>query len=746
MTTMLDEALDCALRGWYIFPCREKPGTPYKNKNDEWITPEEKTPYTSKGLHDATIDVDQIVSWFTTWPDAMIGVNAGLSGLFVVDIDRKHVDGLETYSKWNINDTAGLQSITPSGGQHIVFTGRGKSGSNAKTGIDTRGEGGYFIAPPSRIIQGEHPGEYKRFNDWGKTPGVIPDGLMANLFPDKVVEYVKGVSSGSNGEKKELSRASLNFLVNGAMPGERNSTLFKVMADFVGCGYTQEEAKEFVFPVCERIGIGVSEFEKVMSHAYSKPRTSSIPDSVQEKIKEGGKNLASRITPEEATAIEEALLACLLIDNNVIPPVSDIIGFEDFQVFKNRVIFKSIIKLNNSGMKVDYLTVSNEVNKETDKISLDDISKIVNGYYANTENVTTYALIIKEKSSIRQIEALMDNKASYMKSGSLVEIVANIEKSVADIALHGGVKSTSVINGSQAIDLITEHNRKMESGEIEQLKIGFADYDNQIGGLYSNELVLSTGKAGAGKSALALSILNNVGLTQGKPVAMFTLEMSTRETICRLVTQLTGIPFKNVYQAKMTVPQWKDYKTAIERIKDSKLFFDDSFGITVAELRAKIRRLMEKDIKLIVVDQLEQVQGHGNQPQYIQLDKISYEIKSLTKEFDTPIILNHQIRIRAGLDKNGRDNGAESELQDLNQAGEKAPDQVWMIQHRTDDSKNIIQSKIKMAKNRNGIKIDFPVKFLGERMLFANLSKQECERAVKEVKHDDNPNPDWARE
>ena len=719
--TMLQEALTYAGRGWYVFPCREKPGEPFI-RNGETITPAEKTPYVSKGLDSATLDLDQIRAWWGKWSEAMIGINAGKSGLFVVDIDKKHVNGLDTFTQWNINDSAGLHSITPSGGMHIIFTGAGKSSTNAKTGIDTRGEGGYFIAPPSKILSGEYAGEYKCMGDWSKTPGIIPDGLLARLFPDKTTEYVKGNFTPPDGTKKQLSRASLNFLANGAPVGGRNAALFKVLADFAGCGYSKEYAKETVLPICTRIGLTVSEFEQVLGHAYSKPRTSSIPDSIQEKILEGGKHVASKITFEEQVAMEDALLASMLMDNALIPAINDILNFEDFHVLKNRLIYKTINKIYNSGMKADYLTVSSELEKETKKITLDEISNMMNQYLINTDSVMSYCKIIKEKASINKVEAVMDNKAEYLKAGNLIEIITSLEKDIADIAVYGGVKSTSVMTGKQATDMVSERTRMIESGEIEQLKTGFVDYDYHVGGIYSNELIVCAARSGDGKSALALSILNELGLRQNKSVALFSLEMSTHESICRLICQITGIPFKYVYQGKMSPEQWKTYKEAMTRISDSKIYFDDGFGMTVPEIRSKIRKLMEKDIKFAVIDQLEQVKGYDSLPSHIQFDKNAYDIKNLTKEFNVPIFLNHQFN-RAIMDRKLKN--PEPELNDLNQAGEKPADQVWVIRHNKDDRGNIMQSKIKMLKNRNGPKIEFAVIFVGERMLFSNPVREE---------------------
>lgn len=732
MGNMLQEALEYARRGWYVFPCRERPGEPYV-RNGETIVPLEKTPYVAKGLNDASIDEDQIKAWWNTWKDALIGVNAGKSGLFVVDIDKKHVNGLDTYSLWDINDSAGLRSITPSGGMHIIFTGKGKSSTNAKTGIDTRGEGGYFIAPPSKIIQGEYMGDYRRDNDWSNPPGVIPDGLMGKLFPETTVEYVRGSSTpAQDGDKKKLSRITLEFMVTGALEGERNTKLYNAACDFVGCGYTREETKGFLFPICQTMQLSNSEFEQVLTHAYSKPRTPSIPDSIQEKIMGGGKDVAGKITFEEQSIMESAVLACMMLDNTSIPTIEDILYFDDFRILKNRIIYRTIIRMYMSGMRVDHLTVSSEVSKETDKVSLDDIVMLTSQYFINVDNAITYASIIKEKASLRKLESLLDNKDKYIKN-NILESINLLEKDITDIALASGARSTAVLTAEQAVEMVTLQTDKLIKGQIEQLKTGFIEYDYQVGGIYSDELIVCAARSGDGKSGLALSIINHVSIVEMKPTALFSLEMSTHESVCRLICQLTGIPFKKVYQGKLNGEEWKSYNNAKERISSSNIFFDDGFGMTVPEIRSKIRKLVEKGIKLVVIDQLEQIKGYEGMPVYVQFDKIAYDIKNLTKEFNIPIILNHQLN-RNVMDR--KLHNPEPILSDLNQAGEKPANQVWVISHNKDDKGNILQSKIKVLKNRNGPRVEFAVVFLGDRMLFSNPTTEK-EKYVFHSKSDD---------
>ena len=423
-------------------------------------------------------------------------------------------------------------------------------------------------------------------------------------------------------------------------------------------------------------------------------------------------------------------------------------------MLKNRIIYRVINRMYLSGMKVDHLTVSSEVEKDTNKVTLDDISKLISQYFVNTDNAITYASIIKEKSSMRKLEALLDNKDKYIK-GNLIESINTLEKDVADIALASGTKSSAVLTSEQAVEMVSIQTQMLISGQIEQLKIGFSEYDYQIGGLYSNELIVCASRSGDGKSSLALSIVNHVSIIQEKPSAFFSLEMSTHESICRLICQLTGIPYKNVYQGKMSTEQWKDYENAMKRISSSPIYFDDGFGMGVPEMRSKIRKLMDKGIKLVVIDQLEQVKGYEGMPVHVQFDKIAYDIKNLTKEFNVPILLNHQLN-RSIMDR--KLHNPEPILSDLNQAGEKPANQVWVISHNKDpQTGKILQSKIKILKNRNGARIEFSVVFVGDRMLFSNPMRPEDKIVFHSQKDDDDtktyqdslndidPDPYWVK-
>ncbi len=267
--SMLEAALQYVQRGWYVFPCREEPGEAYQDKKGRLVIPKEKSPYISNGLHAASLEPAKIEHWWKKWPGALIGVTCGKSGLFVVDLDTKHgKDGVGDFSRQGIEATGALHSRTASGGLHIVLRGSGKNSTGA-TGIDKRGEGGYFIAPPSKIINGEIPGEYSALDDWARTPAEVPAGLQETL--DKLQAEQKEKARSKN----KLSAATLNFIVNGASEGERNDRLFTAACDLSGCGYSLSEAELKLLPVMSQLGTSEIEARRTIESAYSKERKSA---------------------------------------------------------------------------------------------------------------------------------------------------------------------------------------------------------------------------------------------------------------------------------------------------------------------------------------------------------------------------------------------------------------------------------------------------------------------------------------
>ena len=224
---ILDAALNYAARGWPVFPCRR-----------------DKRPYTAGGYKAATTDPAQIRKWWNVFPDAAIGLDCGGAGLLVIDCDVKNaLDGIAAFEALGIDHAGALHSQTPSGGLHIVFSqnGNGPMGNTAgrlAPGIDTRGQGGYIIAPPSEL----DTGAYVALDDWTRNPAPLPETLARRLRKDKPSAATPPATPpGATGDAWALAalRGECDRLAY-AQPGGRNDALNRAayaLGQLVGAGY-----------------------------------------------------------------------------------------------------------------------------------------------------------------------------------------------------------------------------------------------------------------------------------------------------------------------------------------------------------------------------------------------------------------------------------------------------------------------------------------------------------------------------
>lgn len=195
---LLKEALKYAGKGFYVFPCREKyEGKYYSKKFGKWREADAKQPRVSGGLNNATIDSNIIREWWSRsgWENSCIAINCGLSKLFVIDMDVHNINGMNNFNKLAIPDIDAWHSSTANGGMHIVFSdpkGIGKSSTNSRLGIDTRGRGGYFIAPPSCIYEKDGTKKcYIALDDWDRKLQEISPDSMKKLGIDREQTVIK---------------------------------------------------------------------------------------------------------------------------------------------------------------------------------------------------------------------------------------------------------------------------------------------------------------------------------------------------------------------------------------------------------------------------------------------------------------------------------------------------------------------------------------------------------------------------
>lgn len=289
LTPNLQTALELAGLGWYVFPCREKPGDPYTDKKTgELKTPQTKQPYTHAGKDDATTDPAIIRRWWSRWPGALVGIYCAKSGFFALDIDidpEKGVDGKLTWAKLteaNGGVAAGPAQLTPRGGLHILFklpadglsipNNAGKLAESWGGGLDLRSNG-YIctgvLADGRRYQWLNKHGPETRLTD---APGWLLE-LIRNLGAraKKAVAPAPSAAgsprlAASNSQRQPPGDFWLNYYLTRTVEGNRNDNGFMLALQLRDSGLAQSEAESYMREYARRVpGQGYTESEALAS-------------------------------------------------------------------------------------------------------------------------------------------------------------------------------------------------------------------------------------------------------------------------------------------------------------------------------------------------------------------------------------------------------------------------------------------------------------------------------------------------
>jgi len=259
---------------------------------------------------------------------------------------------------------------------------------------------------------------------------------------------------------------------------------------------------------------------------------------------------------------------------------------------------------------------------------------------------------------------------------------------------------------------------------------GFVDLDRMTSGWQPSDLVIVAARPGMGKTSFTLALAANASILN-KPVAFFSLEMSSIQLVKRLISMETEIHGEKLKNGKLEDYEWQQLNTAIERMSDRNIFIDDTPAINIFELRAKCRRLkMQHDIQMVMIDYLQLMTGsmdnnrNGNREQ--EISSISRALKGLAKELNIPVIalsqLSRAVETRGGTKR--------PQLSDLRESGaiEQDADMVMFIyrpeyyQIMEDEEGNSLKGKAEViiAKHRNGALGTVDLRFTGETAKFSD--------------------------
>lgn len=460
---------------------------------------------------------------------------------------------------------------------------------------------------------------------------------------------------------------------------------------------------------------------------------------------------------------EKALLGCILLDADVQSDVLDDLKGDDFYQESHREILLGMKAVHAMGKAVDIVTL-------TDRLAGDGKLNQAGGVQTITEiaenalssvNYKQYLEIVKRDSMNRKlirasrdvIEKCMNSpeeKEALNFAEKKVYAISQNEESTALKGLEDGTDMRAVLDRIELIQTDPDSARGVETG--------FPRLDRKMNGLQKSDLIIIAARPGAGKTSFAMNIVEHACLQRGKVAAVFSLEMSRRQLLQRLLCSYSGVSMKKVNtptaEERVTPDDFKKLWAATDKINKSKIFIDDKTNITAGEILSKCRRLKSTEgrLDLVMIDYIQLMQGDNTDGkstaesrQQVVAD-ITRGLKIMAKELDVPVIALSQLR---------RFQGKEPQLSDLRESGaiEQDADIVMFInrfdQNATKEemqSGKVVEgaSELHISKFRNGEPGRIQLRFIGSKTKFVEADLQG--RPEEEPQYGRKKKQDWNEE
>jgi len=425
----------------------------------------------------------------------------------------------------------------------------------------------------------------------------------------------------------------------------------------------------------------------------------------------------------------------MLLDGVAITDATARLRAEDFSLDSHQRVYRCIVDLMATGRGVDSLTVQEELirRRELDTIGGAAYLAFLTEGIPRNFNIESYVRIVKDKSLLRQLMSIfmVGTSDASDQSRDAIQVLSDVEAKlaeVADSAITYGFSdiSTIVKESFGSIDALYEQGR-----EVTGLATHYIEFDRMTSGLQESELIIIAARPSMGKTAWAINIAENAAVRGGKVVAVFSLEMSKSSLLRRMLASQAMVNSKAIQTGMLMKDDRQKLIQGLEKLMESKMYIDDTPGITLAEMRAKARRLRQQQgrLDLIVIDYLQLMTGSvsANQRTFEnrtqEVSAISRGLKALAKEMKVPVVALSQLS-RASEQRGG---DKKPLLSDLRESGsiEQDADVVCFI-HReeyydreNEDVKG--KAEIIIAKQRNGPTGNVHLAYLADFTRFENL-------------------------
>jgi replicative DNA helicase len=420
------------------------------------------------------------------------------------------------------------------------------------------------------------------------------------------------------------------------------------------------------------------------------------------------------IKPLFSEDAEQSVLGGIFIDNTAYDKVVGVITEFDFYPREHRMIFRAISQLLDASKPVDVVTVGEFLDSHKLLEDAGGLTYLVNMIQntPNSANIFRYAEIVRDYSLMRKMGAISAeisdkiNRRNGMTARDLLDFAQSRWMTVGD-SLNRANNTMQHINQvmTGVVDRIDEMYMRESKDDVTGLRTGIDDLDNKTTGMQPGELNIIAARPSMGNTSLALNIVENVALQQGKNAAVFSLEMINNQLGMRLLSSVARLPAQRVSIGRVNDDEWSLITKAVHDLKDTGIYLDEESTLNVNDIRARARRLhreLKGELHLIVIDYIGLIATSGNDSRANEMAEISRALKLLAKELHIPIIALSQLN--RGLEQRPNKRPVMSDLRDSGGLEQDA-DNIFFI-YRDEvyhpDTPDKGTAEIIIAKQRNG--------------------------------------------
>ncbi len=444
-------------------------------------------------------------------------------------------------------------------------------------------------------------------------------------------------------------------------------------------------------------------------------------------------------TPPKNVDAERSLLGALLLDADRIPEVAEIVRAEDFADRRHSKLFECLQILSERSDPVDFVTVGEAMraNGAYHEVGGSEFLVELAGSVTSSAHAAFHANLIADSATLRRLirestEIITEAYDTRPDGTAVRDLLDACEQRMFRLARREESAGLAPIT-----EAITETFKRIDATShrsgLTGLTSGYLDLDQLLCGLNKGELIILAARPSMGKTALALNFVENSALSQPdwleRPpvVLMFSLEMGNQQLASRMLCSRAEVDAHRLRTGRIPHEDRAELASAADDFSRSKIYIDDTSGLSMMSLRARARRLKAREgLDLVVVDYLQLLSFPKSESRQQEISNISRSLKGLARELDIPVIalaqLSRQVEMR---------DPPRPQLSDLRESGSIEQDaDVVLLLYRPgyyarrngveEDQETQDLAEVICAKQRNGPTGTVKLTFSDNTMRFKN--------------------------